>query len=229
MSYNEESVDIDQELPQKESSDDFYKKQKRQHPHEIIKTAESRQTRIALIQLVYAYHAHQTFENKDDASRELFENNKEMHNYSNKIIERLISDIQFYYSRVFNSENEDDFKMNKNQKIKIDVLFINNKIFRIVANLKEIDKIIAANLKDNWTLARLDSVVLSILRCAIFEIVYDRSLVQGVIVVSEYTLLSKLFFTGISFSEKIIGFVNGILDKIARQYREGDKLEKLKS
>jgi transcription antitermination protein NusB len=77
----------------------------------------------------------------------------------------------------------------------------------------EIDRTIAACLSENWTLARVDSILRAILRAAVFELV-DRHDVPAKVVIDEYVGLARAFFAG---DEP--GFVNGALDTMARRKR----------
>jgi N utilization substance protein B len=77
----------------------------------------------------------------------------------------------------------------------------------------EIDRTIAACLSENWTLARVDSILRAILRAAVFELVARRD-VPAKVVIDEYVGLARAFFSG---DEP--GFVNGALDTMARRKR----------
>jgi N utilization substance protein B len=77
----------------------------------------------------------------------------------------------------------------------------------------EIDKAIAACLSENWTLARVDSILRAILRCAAFELIARRD-VPAKVVIDEYVGIAREFFSG---DEP--GFVNAALDNIARRKR----------
>ena len=80
----------------------------------------------------------------------------------------------------------------------------------------EIDKAIAACLSENWTLARVDSILRAILRCGVFELVARRD-VPAKVVIDEYVAVAGAFFGG---DEP--GFVNGALDTIARRKRAAE-------
>ena len=77
----------------------------------------------------------------------------------------------------------------------------------------EIDKTIAACLSENWTLARVDSILRAILRAAAFELVARRD-VPAKVVIDEYVGIAREFFSG---DEP--GFVNAALDTMARRKR----------
>jgi N utilization substance protein B len=77
----------------------------------------------------------------------------------------------------------------------------------------EIDKAIAACLSQNWTLARVDSILRAILRAAAFELVARRD-VPAKVVIDEYVGIARDFFAG---DEP--GFINAALDTMARRKR----------
>ena len=83
----------------------------------------------------------------------------------------------------------------------------------VPAHQVEIDRAIAACLSENWTLARMDSILRAILRAGAFELVARRD-VPAKVVIDEYVGLAGAFFSG---DEP--GFVNAALDRMARQKR----------
>jgi N utilization substance protein B len=80
----------------------------------------------------------------------------------------------------------------------------------------EIDKAIAACLSQNWTLARVDSILRAILRAAAFELVARRD-VPAKVVIDEYVGIARDFFAG---DEP--GFINAALDTMARRKRAAE-------
>ncbi|MFD0915607.1 transcription antitermination factor NusB [Pseudahrensia aquimaris] len=81
---------------------------------------------------------------------------------------------------------------------------------------REIDPIIHQALTDDWPLSRIDSTLRAVLRAAVFEL-KNRADVGARVIVSEYVEVAKAFFDGDEPK-----MVNGVLDKIARQFREGE-------
>ena len=77
----------------------------------------------------------------------------------------------------------------------------------------EIDRAIAACLSENWTLARMDSILRAILRAAAFELIARRD-VPAKVVIDEYVGLAREFLSGDE-----LGFVNAALDAVARRKR----------
>jgi N utilization substance protein B len=80
----------------------------------------------------------------------------------------------------------------------------------------EIDRSVAGALASGWSLARIDSILRAVLRCGLFELVARRD-VPARAVIDEYVAVSRAFFGG---DEP--GFVNGVLDNLARRKRAGE-------
>ncbi|MFN3461398.1 MAG: transcription antitermination factor NusB [Oceanibaculum sp.] len=78
---------------------------------------------------------------------------------------------------------------------------------------KDIDPILSAVLPADWPLDRLEAVMRAILRAAGFEMLAKDD-VPARVVINEYVDLTHAFFEG-----KEPGFVNGVLDRIARTLR----------
>lgn len=77
----------------------------------------------------------------------------------------------------------------------------------------DIDKIIQANLSDAWEIKRIDLTMKSIICLAVFELGYLKTIPYKVII-NEYVSISKIYF-----NDRDAGFINGILDNIARKVR----------
>ena len=80
----------------------------------------------------------------------------------------------------------------------------------VVEHQTAIDGAIRAHLAANWRLDRLDATARAILRCAVFELTL-RPDVPSEVVMDEYVEIAKSFFSGTE-----PGFINGVLDAIAR-------------
>ncbi|MBQ6128285.1 MAG: transcription antitermination factor NusB [Lachnospiraceae bacterium] len=87
--------------------------------------------------------------------------------------------------------------------------YIRTKYEKIVELLPEIDAKIDGSAK-GWSISRIGKVELSILRLAVFEMLYDDSIPVGV-AIDEAVELSKRFGQDSSAS-----FVNGILASLAK-------------
>jgi len=76
-----------------------------------------------------------------------------------------------------------------------------------------LDGIIEESLAPGWSSERIDRVLYAILRCGAFEVVC-RADVPPKVAINEYVEIARAFFEG---DEP--GFVNGVLDTIARKIR----------
>ena len=77
----------------------------------------------------------------------------------------------------------------------------------------EIDKLIAARLASGWSLERLDKPMKAILRAGSYELL-ARPDVPVASVISEYVDVAHAFY-----DKRESGFVNGLLDAVAKQAR----------
>jgi len=77
----------------------------------------------------------------------------------------------------------------------------------------ELDALIAGKLAKGWSLARLDKPMKAILRAGAYELA-ARADVPAATVISEYVDVAKAFYDA-----RESGFVNGLLDGIAKQVR----------
>lgn len=87
-----------------------------------------------------------------------------------------------------------------------DVAYISQKGNRIIERLDEIDALINKQAK-GWTTGRMGKVDLTILRLAVYEILFDEDVPTGV-AINEAVELAKRFG-----QEESSGFVNGVLAK----------------
>ncbi len=89
-----------------------------------------------------------------------------------------------------------------------DATYISHKSNKIIEKLDEIDEMINKQAK-GWTTQRMGKVDLTILRLAVYEIVFDEDVPTGV-AINEAVELAKKFG-----EEESSGFVNGVLAKFA--------------
>lgn len=80
----------------------------------------------------------------------------------------------------------------------------------------QIDELAAGVLGANWTMNRLGALVRALLRAATFELLVRRD-VPARVIIDEYVELARAFF-----SQREPAFVNGALDRLARQMRPGE-------
>lgn len=84
----------------------------------------------------------------------------------------------------------------------------------------ELDGMIAPALAEGWTLVRIDMVLRAMLRAGAFELLALAN-VPARVVINEYVNVAHMFFAG-----KEPGFVNGVLDRLARRLRERELQER---
>jgi len=95
-----------------------------------------------------------------------------------------------------------------------EVDFFDDVVAGVDARRAEIDALIAARLAEGWSLERLDRPMRAILRAGAYELV-ARPDVPVATVISEYIDVAHAFY-----DKRETGFVNGLLDAIAKAARE---------
>lgn len=84
----------------------------------------------------------------------------------------------------------------------------------VVSEQKQIDPIIQTALPSEWPLARLETLLRSILRAGVWELLAKQD-VPAKVIINEYLDVTKAFF-----EEDEYKLVNGLLDRVARKHRE---------
>ncbi|MGI9352705.1 MAG: transcription antitermination factor NusB [Rhizobiaceae bacterium] len=97
-----------------------------------------------------------------------------------------------------------------------DLSWFRSLVSGVVSEQNLLDPLIHKTLPDDWPLARIDTLLRSVLRCGAFELKNRRD-VPVRVVISEYLEIAKSFF---EIEEPKL--VNAVLDKIARQFRENE-------
>jgi len=85
----------------------------------------------------------------------------------------------------------------------------------VLNNLTQIDKYIAET-SEAWDISRISKIDLAIMRLAVYEILHDPNISEGV-AINEAVELAKVFST-----EDGSKFVNGVLGKIARTFKANE-------
>jgi len=135
-----------------------------------------------------------------------------------KSYQRLLA-VQALYETTINKKGIDDsfdelllhIVTNSDFKNKINSskLLLTKEIFKgVSSNLKEIDLILKSSLKNKNKVQSFDKLLLSIFRCAIYEIEVKKE-VSKKIIISEYLLISNHFF-----GNKEAALLNGVLDNL---------------
>ena len=94
-----------------------------------------------------------------------------------------------------------------------EISFFDDLVTGTLARRDEIDALIAERLAEGWTLDRLDKPMKAILRVGAYELI-ARPDVPVASVISEYVDVADAFF-----EQREKGFVNGLLDAIAKTAR----------
>jgi transcription antitermination protein NusB len=94
-----------------------------------------------------------------------------------------------------------------------EVDFFNDVVKGVDARRVEIDALVEANLAKGWTLDRLDRPLRQILRAGAYELLARADIAVGSII-NEYLDVTHAFYP-----KKEKGFVNGVLDAVAKAAR----------
>jgi len=118
--------------------------------------------------------------------------------------------IQKLYNSLMNSDAIIDYPKSQYKK------FIKDVVTGTLERLNLIEEAINSHLSDDINLTKTDKLLKIILFAAIFELMFKHNTPKKVII-NEYLLASEQFL------EKIqIGYLNAILDKIAKQLRKDE-------
>ena len=115
---------------------------------------------------------------------------------------------EFHQHRLGSTIDEDDFDAAEYAEAEVD--FFNDLVRGTVARLADVDAAIAAKLSAKWSLPRLDKSMKAVLRVGAYELM-ARADVPASVAISEYVDVTKAFH-----DQKDAGFVNGLLDAVAK-------------
>ncbi len=101
------------------------------------------------------------------------------------------------------------------QYLQAEQSFFDDLVLGVEARRSEIDAAIVARLAKGWSLERLDRPMRAILRAGAYELIARKDVPVGS-VISEYVDVAHAFF-----DKREAGFVNGLLDAIAKEARAG--------
>tara|TARA_B110001452_G_C14986583_1_gene344905 strand:- start:29 stop:424 length:396 start_codon:yes stop_codon:yes gene_type:complete len=131
-----------------------------------------------------------------------------MHPKKSKNNSPRIKIIQKIYNSLMNPGVEIDYPKNQYKK------YIKDVVSGTLERTELIEEAINTHLSDDISLAKTDKLLKIILFAGVFELMFKHNTPTKVII-SEYLLASEYFL------EKIqIGYLNAILDKIAKQLRK---------
>ena len=118
--------------------------------------------------------------------------------------------VQKIYNSLLNPDAEIEFPKNQFKK------FIKDVVLGTLERSDLIEETIKQNLKDDIDLKKTDKLLKIILFAAVFELLFKHNNPKKVII-NEYLLASEYFL------EKVqIGYLNAILDKIAKVIRKDE-------
>lgn len=88
--------------------------------------------------------------------------------------------------------------------------YLSDILFGVSRNEKEINQLIEENLKEKWTLDRISKINLSLLKLAIYEMIYKE--LPYKVAINEVVELGKKYS-----DEQAQSFINGILASIVKE------------
>jgi N utilization substance protein B len=94
-----------------------------------------------------------------------------------------------------------------------DATFFDDLVKGVVARREEIDRLVASKLSSDWSFDRLDKPMRQILRAGTYELLARPDVPTGA-VISEYLDVTDAFY-----DKREKGFVNGLLDAVAKEVR----------
>lgn len=99
------------------------------------------------------------------------------------------------------------------QYLEADAAYFRGILAGVVRDQKLLDPLIHKSLTADWPLKRIDSLLRAVLRAGTFEL-QSRKDVPAKVIISEYVDVSRAYFV-----EDEPKMVNGVLDRIAREFR----------
>ena len=105
-----------------------------------------------------------------------------------------------------------DINMSHYKNLKLDKNWYFNLVTKVFSHKKKIDHDLNKNFDSNWSIERMDSTLLNILRCAYIELKQHSGIPVNV-VINEYTNIAASFF-----NDTEVNFVNGFLQNFSKNY-----------
>ena len=127
--------------------------------------------------------------------------------------------FQFFFSKEDVNKILEEFcnyriKEFKNYKKKYDTDFLKKVVVGVHQNEKKITRMIECYLSENWLIDRVDLTMKAIISLAIYELIsYEKIPLQ--VIINEYVSIANQYLDSSN-----TGFINGILDSIAKNIRE---------
>lgn len=118
---------------------------------------------------------------------------------------------EFHTHRLGTTIDDEEFADASYAEAEVD--FFDDLVRGAIERLSDVDAAITARLSEGWSLSRLDRTMKAILRTGTYELIARKD-VPTPATISEYVDVAKAFDAG-----REAGFVNGVLDAIARDVR----------
>ena len=115
-----------------------------------------------------------------------------LHEFHNHRLGRVIEDVEY---------------------AEADIAFFDDLVTGVDARREEIDRTISKKLSEQWSIERLDKPMRQILRAGTYELMARSDVPTGA-VISEYLDVTHAFY-----DRREAGFVNGLLDAVAKAVR----------
>ena len=96
--------------------------------------------------------------------------------------------------------------------------YLKDILFGVSENEEKINHLIKTNLKENWTIDRISKINLSLLKIAIYEMIYSK--IPYKVAINEVVELAKKYS-----DEQDQSFINGVLASIVKQEGLKDESE----
>jgi N utilization substance protein B len=120
-------------------------------------------------------------------------------------------------AQFLNAENREAWHEELEEKlVDFDRGLFNALVVGVTAKREALDEIVGSSLSGDWTVGRLELVLRRILEAGAFELT-ERTDIPPRVVITEYVDVAHAFYAG-----QEPGLVNGVLDKIARSFRDGE-------
>lgn len=130
------------------------------------------------------------------------------------IIQRLVQFYKDFYKDEELSINDPETIINKPVKIRLSISYFELLVKTVILNLPQIDEQISKYLVAEWSITSLPILLLALLRVAIGELQFLDN-VPDKVVINEFTDIASDMLC-----ETEVGFVNSLLDKIAKHGKD---------
>lgn len=150
----------------------------------------------------------------------MFENSQKIYGSARHLAR--VAAVQAVYQMEQNPEDSQDvvnqflhtrFDIDVKGTTKPDLDFFKEISLFLAKDLHVFDQQIIEQLSQQWTIERLPSLSRSILRCALYELIYS-SAVPTPVIINEYLEVAKSFL-----EKKDVAFIHGTIDALSKKNR----------